>query len=147
MPDARHFFSPQHKEAIVAAIRRAEKMTSGEIRVHLETKHKLPAYDRARQLFEQLKMHQTQQRNGVLFYLAVESKTFAILGDKGIHEKVGPDFWVHIKDDMAAHFREGRFTEGLVTGIDAAGKALQTFFPYLGDDTNELTDDISFTDH
>jgi uncharacterized membrane protein len=146
MPTAANFFSTEHKEAIVAAIRRAELMTSGEIRVHLETAHKLPAYDRAKQLFEQLKMHRTEQRNGVLFYLAINTRTFAILGDKGIHDKVGPDFWTHIKDDMAVHFREGRFTEGLVRGIDAAGKALQSFFPRKDNDQNELSDAISFTD-
>ena len=89
-------------------------------------------------------MNKTELRNGVLFYLAVKSRKFAILGDSGINAKVPEDFWDKIKEDMAAHFKKGEFTEGLVKGIEEAGKSLKAYFPYKSDDVNELSDDISF---
>lgn len=145
MPKAKDFFTAAESEQIVQAIRDAEKSTSGEIRVHLEERCKVgDPLKRAIELFGKLKMHATEQRNGVIFYLAVEDKKFAIYGDKGINEKVPADFWQQTRDLMQSHFKEGRFTQGLSEGILLAGVQLKAYFPYQSDDINELDDEISY---
>lgn len=142
---AEKLFSPEQKAQIVSAIKKAETNTSGEIQVHIENHCKGEVLDRAAEVFETLKMYQTKDRNGVLIYLAVSDHKFAILGDAGINAVVAPDFWVKTKNIMEAHFREGRFTEGLIEGIYHAGIQLGTYFPYDTDaDKNELSDDVSF---
>ena len=143
-PSANSFFSTDQKEEIKKAIQEAELNTSGEIRVHIESKCNEDVLDRAAFLFKKLEMHKTEQRNGVLFYLAVKSHHFAILGDKGINEVVPENFWEDIKEMMAEHFRNGEFVDGLSKGIEEAGKSLKSRFPYQSDDVNELPDDISF---
>jgi uncharacterized membrane protein len=140
----RKYFSEENKLQITNAIRVAENNTSGEIRVHIEKHCKGDVLDRAAYIFEKLEMHKTQLRNGVLFYLAIEDHKFAILGDAGINQKVPENFWEEIKEEMAEKFREGKFTEGLSTGIKQAGKQLKQHFPYQEDDVNELSDEISF---
>lgn len=144
MTDVESFFSEDDKKQILDAIREAEHRTSGEIRVHLENSCKIDVLDRAAYIFEKLKMHQTKLRNGVLFYLAVKDRKFAILGDAGINRVVADDFWDQIKENMLNEFKEERFAQGLTTGISMTGKALRKFFPYQSDDVNELPDDISF---
>lgn len=144
MPGAKNFFSKDEKQQIVAAIQEAENNTSGEIRVHLEESSKKPAYDRAVELFQQLRMDQTELHNGVLFYLAVKDHKFAIIGDKGIDEAVPENFWEEVKDLMQMHFKRGEFTKGLCEGIKLSGDQLKKYFPYKKDDINELPDDISF---
>ena len=141
---AKNFFSKEEKEQIVNAIKAAEKNTSGEIRVHIENKCPGDVMERALFWFGKLKMHETELRNGVLFYLAVKSRKFAIIGDEGINKAVPDDFWEKIKENMAAHFQKGEFAKGLSEGILEAGRALQQYFPYQKDDVNELSDDISF---
>jgi len=141
---AKDFFSEADQQQIVEAIKRAEKNTSGEIRVHIENYKKKNVLDRAAYWFKKMGMHKTALRNGVLFYLAVDSKQFAILGDVGINQKVGNDFWKEVRDVMVEHFKNGKFSEGLSKGIEMAGEKLKTFFPYQSDDVNELSDDISF---
>ncbi len=142
---SRNFFSAEQKSAIVKAIQEAEKNTSGEIRVHIEDRcFKKDVLDCATKAFRKLRMHQTAARNGVLFYLSLRSRRFAIIGDEGIDKCVPEDFWNEVKDVLAAHFAKGEFTEGLVAGIRLAGEKLQEFFPYQTDDVNELPDDISF---
>lgn len=89
-------------------------------------------------------MHKTGERNGVLFYLAVKDKKFAILGDAGINAVTPDDFWDTIKEEMLELFRENKFSEGLIKGIDLAGEKLKEHFPYQSDDVNELSDEISF---
>ncbi|MFJ1377760.1 TPM domain-containing protein [Capnocytophaga canimorsus] len=138
------FLTPQEEREIIRVIGEAEKETSGEIRVHLENTTSKDPYLRAMEVFEKLDMPLTAQRNGVLFYFAVEDKTFVIFGDKGINNVVEDDFWESTKDEMLGYFREGKFKEGIVAGIRKAGKALQKYFPYCPkEDVNELTDDIS----
>jgi uncharacterized membrane protein len=142
---ATQLFSPEQKAQIVAAIQEAEKQTSGEIQVHIESTCKGEVLDRAAQVFKLLKMYQTKERNGVLVYLAVVDHKFAILGDAGINAKVPSDFWESTKDLMASHFRQGKFTEGLIEGIHHAGDQLKTHFPYdHRDDQNELSNEVSF---
>jgi uncharacterized membrane protein len=138
------FLSKEQEILVENAIKEAERNTSGEIRVHIETEIKGDVLDRAAYLFEYLDMHKTAQRNGVLFYLATKSRKFAILGDAGINAKVPADFWDQIKESMGAAFAEGKFAEGLSQGILTAGQQLETHFPFLKDDVNELSNDISF---
>ena len=137
-------FSTEQIAQITNAIKEAELNTSGEVRVHIEQKCKGDALDRAVDVFETLKMHKTKERNGVLFYLAVRDHKFAILGDAGINQKTGEQFWTDIKDRMQDQFRKGLFTDGLTEGIKMAGLKLKTHFPYRSDDKNELSDEISF---
>jgi uncharacterized membrane protein len=141
---AANFFSGEEKEMIREAIQSAEASTSGEIRVHIDNRCKEDVMDRAAWWFEKLKLHRTEQRNGVLFYLAVKDKKFAILGDAGINKATPDDFWDHIKERMTEHFLKGEFAVGLSKGILLAGEALRTHFPHQADDVNELTDEISF---
>jgi len=141
---AKDFFSGEQRDDIKQAIMNAELDTSGEIRVHIDSKCKGEVMDRAFQVFKKLKMHDTGLRNGVLFYLAVKNRKFAIIGDKGINEVVPEDFWEKLKSDMLDAFREENFTDGLIDGITRTGTHLKQHFPYKTDDVNELPDEISF---
>ena len=141
---ARDFFSPEQQKAITKAIADAEHKTSGEIRVHIENNLYGTVLDRAAFLFKQLGMSKTEHRNGVLIYLAVKSRQFAILGDKGIHKAVPENFWDTIKHQMLLDFRENKFSEGLISAISATGEQLKKHFPHHANDKNELPDDISF---
>lgn len=142
---AKHLFSQEEKEIITAAIKAAELETSGEIQVHIENHCGDNVLDRAAEIFETLKMHQTQERNAVLFYLAVEDHQFAILGDCGINRVVPANFWENIKNEMVIHFKNKDFTEGLRLGIEMCGQQLKSHFPYNQEgDINELPDEISF---
>jgi uncharacterized membrane protein len=144
MPNANTIFTKQEKELIKIAILNAELDSSGEIRVHIENNCKQDVLDRAAYLFEKLEMTKTEQRNGVLFYLAVKDQKFAILGDAGINAVVEQGFWDEVKSVLAASFKKGEFTQGLAQGIEMAGKKLKKHFPYHRDDINELSDEISF---
>jgi uncharacterized membrane protein len=144
MVKAASFFDEEQKAKILASIREAEEASSGEIRVHIETSFKGDVLDRAAWIFKKLGMHKTALRNGVLFYLAVETRKFAVIGDIGINAKVHADFWNSTKEVMLMNFREGRFTEGLSKGIIMAGEQLKTHFPHQRNDVNELPDEISF---
>jgi uncharacterized membrane protein len=142
---AENLFSSSDKVRIVAAIQEAEKQTSGEIQVHIERHCSIDVMDRAAEVFETLKMHMTKERNGVLFYLAVEDHQFAVLGDSGINKVVPGNFWEIIKDEMVSLFKQKAFTDGLIKGISLCGKELKTHFPFdQKGDINELPDEISF---
>jgi uncharacterized membrane protein len=138
------FFTEEQKKAIVQSIVNAELNTSGEVKVHIDGKCKGDVLDVAADHFKKLKMHETELRNGVLFYLSVDDRKFAILGDKGINEKVPSDFWDTIRNLMTDHFKKQEFTEGLCKGIEMAGEKLKVHFPYQKNDTNELSNDLSF---
>lgn len=145
MPNsAKNFFTPEQQDDIKQAILNAELNTSGEIRVHIQKKCKGDILDRAAHIFKSIGMDKTIAKNGVLFYVAIENRSFAILGDSGINAVVPVDFWESTKMLMINHFREGRFAEGIVAGIEKAGEQLKEHFPYQRDDVNELNDDISF---
>ena len=139
---AADYFTDERLAEIGAALKNAEKRTSGEIRLYIEDKCKEDVLDHAAFLFAELKMHKTELRNGVLFYLAIQDHKFAILGDAGINTKVEKGFWDHIKEEMVKYFKDGRFAEGLEKGIAMAGEALAEHFPYQKGDVNELSDDI-----
>ena len=138
------YFTEENKLQIANAIRVAEMNTSGEIRLHIEKYCKGDALDQAAYVFEKLEMHKTQLRNGVLFYLAIDDHKFAILGDAGINQKVPDDFWENTKEVVLSEFKEGKLTEGLISGILMAGEKLKEHFPYLESDKNELSNEISF---
>ena len=143
MSKTEDFLSKTEEQEIVQAIVEAEKNTSGEIRVHIEEHTEKSPLERAQEVFFELKMDETQDRNGVLFYICVSDKKFAIIGDKGINEAVESDFWDCTKDTVIANFKEGNFKKGLVEGILRAGERLKKNFPYQSDDTNELSNEIS----
>ncbi|TDB68824.1 TPM domain-containing protein [Arundinibacter roseus] len=145
MSKAHPLFGKEEQDQIVQAIQEAEKQTSGEIKVHIE-QHCPDAdvMERAKVVFGELGMHTTQFQNGVLFYLAYQDRKFAVLGDKGIYEKVPHDFWESTKDKLRLHFKASEFSIGLCEGILEAGLQLKKYFPYQSDDTNELPDDVSF---
>lgn len=128
--------------SIVAAIAAAEWRTSGEIRVLVSHQAAPDAVAAAQHHFERLGMAQTAARNGVLIFIAPVSRTFAIVGDTGIHAKCGDAFWREVADAMSADFKRGDFTEGLVLGIDRAAALLATHFPRRPDDRNELPDRV-----
>lgn len=143
MSKTEDFLTKAEEEEVVEAIRLAEKNTSGEIRVHLEKETTMAPIERAVVVFHELKMENTKDRNGVIIYVAVNSKKFAIYGDKGINEKVATDFWDSTRDIMIAHFKNGRNKQALVDGIFEAGAQLKTHFPYTTDDIDELSNEIS----
>ena len=138
------FFSKEQQEQILTSVKEAELETSGEIRVHIETSLKGDVLDRSAWLFKKMGMDKTAERNGVLFYLAVSDRKFAIIGDAGINAKVPAGFWDEISELLRNNFKEGKFTEGLSEGIIKAGDQLKTHFPHRLDDINELPDEISF---
>jgi len=141
---SRDFFTPQEQEEIKEAIMCAELDTSGEIRVHIENSCSGDIMDRAAYLFKSLGMNKTELRNGVLIYLAIKNRRFAIIGDQGINAVVPENFWDDIKSEMISHFRDNQFTEGLVSAIARTGESLKKHFPRAKTDSNELSDDISF---
>jgi uncharacterized membrane protein len=133
---------PINHARVVAAIGAAEQRTSGEIRV-LVAKQPAPDPIRAAQeQFARLGMTQTAARNGVLIYVAPASRTFAVIGDTGVHEKCGDLFWTELAAAMSDHFKRGDFTAGLVLGVDRAGALLAEHFPRSPDDRNELPDQV-----
>lgn len=143
---ARHFFSPEENQRIVAAIRDAERVTSGEIRIYVESHCRfMDPVDRAVELFYGLKMEKTEQRNGVLLYIATKDHQLALYGDEGIHQKVGNDFWnAEVKQILNA-FNAAHFADGVIQIVKEVGEALQAHFPYTADtDKNELPDEIVF---
>ena len=138
------FFNAEELAALHASIHKAEKSTSGEIRLHVENQCSYELMDRAADVFTMLEMHKTQLKNGVLFYLSVKDRKFAILGDAGINAKVPAGFWDSIKELVFGHFKNGRYAMGLCEGIEKAGLKLSEHFPYSKNDVNELSNDISF---
>lgn len=143
MSKVEDFLTAAEEQTIINAIRKAEKDTSGEIRVHLEKSATKDALERAKEVFYFLKMDETQQHNGVLFYVAVDDKKFSILGDKGINDAVPNGFWNSVKDTVISNFSKGNYVAGLQLGIEETGKKLKEFFPYQSDDKNELPNEIS----
>ena len=140
------FFSDEESRIIVKAIRHAEQRTSGEVRVFVESRCSwMDALDRAAELFFNLKMDKTEQRNAVLVYLAVKDHQLAILGDEGIHKKVGTEYWNKVIGEMLASFNKEDYAKGVAECVIQIGEALQTHFPFdRGTDKNELPDNIVF---
>ncbi|MFM7671694.1 MAG: TPM domain-containing protein [Bacteroidota bacterium] len=141
---SRPWLDPAVSERVEAAIRSAEKQTSGEIRVFTERKCSyVDAVDRAAELFAQLDMHQTKQRNAVLIYWAVADRQVAIYADQGIYEKLGQSYWDQCVQRMLPHFRSADAAAALEGCLQEIGQSLQQHFPYDPDsDRNELSDSM-----
>jgi|CXWL01.1.fsa_nt_gi uncharacterized membrane protein len=130
---------------VEAAIAAAELRTSGEIRVSVARYFWGDVQKVADLAFVRLGMTATAQRNAVLFFVVPSRRRFAVIGDSGIHAKVGPQFWLDVAGVLTAHFRDADFTGGLVAGIGAVGERLAHHFPYDGTtDRNELPDGLDF---
>lgn len=142
----KEFFTHEENEMILQSIRNAEKQTSGEIRVYIENHCKyVNPMDRAGEIFFNLKMDQTKDRNGVLLYIALRDRQLAIFGDEGIHREVGKEFWEKEALQMISEFKSDHYAEGIASVVTHIGEALKTHFPYEGEaDKNELPDDIVF---
>jgi len=140
----KEFLGRENETLIVKAIEKAEHQTSGEIRVHIESKCKVDVLDRAAWLFKKLKMHETKDRNGVLIYLSIVDHKFAVIGDAGINKVVPEGFWNDVKEMMIGQFSKGEFATGLINGIGMTGEHLKQYFPPQENDVNELPDDISY---
>jgi len=143
MSKVEDFLTQEQEQKIVKAIRTAEIHTSGEIRVHIETSTVKDTIERATEVFYYLKMDETKNKNGVLFYLAVDDQKFAIIGDKNIDFKVSNDFWENIKNTVITEFKTAHYASGLVKGILKVGKELKKHFPFDEEDVNEHPDEIS----
>ena len=139
-------FSEKEQQLISEAVELAERFTSGEIRICVEKTCSEPVLDRAVNYFKKLGMDKTTQRNGVLIYIATQDHQFAIIGDSGINKQVPHDFWNTTKESMLSYFKNGDLVGGIVSGVKLAGEQLQTYFPYLDGDVNELPDNISYMD-
>lgn len=135
--------SKEEEDVIVAAIASAEMHTSGEIRVHVESKCETDPYAKAVVLFHELKMDETALQNGVLIYVALDDKKLAIIGDAGINKVVPEYFWDTTKERMIQHFKEDKFADGIAEAVTAAGYHLKKYFPRANDDTNELSNELS----
>lgn len=139
-------FSDDEQQRIRTAIEKAELQTSGQLRVCIEKTCKESALDRAAKYFQQLDMHKTKQRNGVLIYVATVDRKFAIIGDAGINKVVAETFWDDTREAMLQCFKYGNIIEGIVTGLEIAGDHLKKYFPHQSDNKNELPDDVAFMD-
>ncbi|MBI4353129.1 MAG: TPM domain-containing protein [Candidatus Omnitrophica bacterium] len=131
------------KREIVKAITEAERFTSGEIRVHVKRWCRGGAPAEAWKVFRRLKMDRTKERNGVLLFVALRSRRFAIVGDRGIHEKAGEAFWNRTCGLMGSYFSQGKVPEGIVAGVRSAGEELGRYFPRKAEDVNELPDGVT----
>ncbi len=137
------FLNQEEEKQIIEAIRKAEKNTSGEIRVHLEMNNQKPSIERAWEVFDFIGMDKTERKNGILFYVDVEQHVFSIIGDTGIDKLVPEDFWDSIKNRVVEKFKDAHYAQGLIDGIEAVGHKLKKYFPYQSNDINELPDEIS----
>ena len=132
-------------DRIKAAIKKAERRTSGEICVSVSRLFWGSIEKAADKAFGRLGMRQTKDRNGVLFFVVPSRRRFLVLGDEGIHAKVGQQFWRRVADRVSERFREGDFTSGLIEGIEEVGEQLAAHFPYDSTaDVDELTNDVDF---
>lgn len=139
------FFSPEEQRLIVSAIQNAERCTSGEVRVYVESRCSyMDAIDRAVEIFTKMGMQATEERNAVLIYVAIKDHQLAVLGDEGIHRKVGSEYWNEEVRKMIQDFNRDNYALGIAACVEDIGQALQQFFPYTDKDKNELSDDIHF---
>ncbi|MES2678275.1 MAG: TPM domain-containing protein [Bacteroidota bacterium] len=144
MPTARNFFSQQEQEMLIDAIAKAELHTSGEIRLHIENFCFGSEIKAAEKVFTRLNMHKTAERNGVLIYIATLSRKVAVIGDEGIHQKLGTQFWQTLVKNLIEQFKADKKAPALAECIIECGKQLGKFFPLSDGDTNELSNTISF---
>lgn len=138
------FLKDEEIEDLSKVISKAELLTSGEIRLHLEKECKINTEDRAIEVFEALEMGKTKLKNGILIYISYGDQKFAICGDQGIHEKVSNRFWKSLKNGLIRSFKSKTFYKGISVTIMECGRQLRTYFPYQHDDVNELENHVTF---
>ena len=140
------FFTAEEQQLIIESIRNAERMTSGEVRVFVESKCSyMDAIDRAAELFFQLEMQKTDDRNAVLLYVAMKDRQLAVFGDEGIHKKVGNEYWNNEVHKMITNFNRENYAAGISEVVKDIGEALTKNFPFNNEtDKNELPDDLVF---
>ena len=140
---ASEFLNQLRHDDIVAAIREAEKITSGEIRVFISRKPVEDALPVAQAHFLRMEMEKTRHRNAVLIFVAPRTHKFAVIGDVGVQTHCGDVFWRELADEMAGHFRKSEFTTGIVHAVRKAGQLLAQHFPTSPGNRNELPDDVA----
>jgi uncharacterized membrane protein len=139
---AKDFVCQLDDKHIVQSIQKAEQKTSGEIRVFITRQEPEDAVAAAQAQFDALEMHKTAGKNGVLIYVAPRVQKFAVVGDKGVHERCGQQFWESVASEMTVHFKKSEFTRGILHGVHKAGELLAQHFPRRPGDINELPDEI-----
>ena len=140
------FFTKEEESQIIRAIQKAEKATSGELRIHLAKQIKKDPIQEAIRIFKLLKMGKTKQRNGCLILIGLKNKKVAVIGDKGINDVVANNFWDDVIHVIIEGFKKGDYAQGLEQGILMIGEKLKQYFPYAANDINELSDEISKED-
>jgi len=144
----KEFVAALDQKAITEAIGRTESACSGEVRVHIQRKSwSSDIRNVAERTFERLGMTKTAERNGILLFICSEEHKFVILGDKGINEKVGPGFWDEIAAKLTERFKHGDFTAGIIEAVEQVGPSLSCHYPRIATDANELSNEISISDH
>ena len=142
---AAEFLTPEERQQVEAAIAEAERMTSGELRIHLEDHIEEEVLDHAAFIFEELAMHRTRDRNAVLLYVCVADRQVAVVGDRGIHARVGPGFWSDVVAVLKLQFAADRRCEGLCDAARMIGEKLKEHFPQRSDDDDELSNTVTFS--
>jgi len=142
----KQFFTEEEKKLIVDAVQGAEKRTSGEIRVFVESRCKyVDAIDRAAEIFFGLKMEKTADRNAVLLYVAMKDRQLAVFADEGIHKRLGQEYWNREIKQLISNFNREDYAAGIRQCVTDIGEALYSNFPFDNKtDKNELPDDIVF---
>jgi uncharacterized membrane protein len=140
----KRLISKTDEARLIKAIQAAELQTSGEIRVHIEKFCKTDPLEECKKKFTELNMHETKDRNGILFYLAINSKSFAVWGDEGIHQNVDDAFWKSITDCAIGYFKQDELLIGIEKAVELCGEKLKLHFPLQVNDKNELSNDISY---
>lgn len=137
----------EQEQSVVEAISRAEKVTSAEIRVHIEENCKKDPIERARKVFHKLKMDRTERKNGVLIYVATDDRKLAVFGGKGIYEKVGHQFWDDVVEQLSTRYVNGQYEKGLVEAVETVADKLEEIYPYEQGVVNELSNQISYQEN
>lgn len=145
MFSAEDFLTPEERKQVAKAINEAERLTSAEIRVHLEDHIEEDVLDHAAYIFQELDMHRTADRNGILIYICVADRQMAVVGDKGINERVPTGFWDQVIEDMRGHFVHMRHAQGLIEAVKKVGELAGTHFPRMHNDKDELSNEVSFS--
>jgi uncharacterized membrane protein len=136
--------TPEEQNRLLDKIARIEKRSSGEVRIHVTGRRVKDPLETARSTFTSLGMTRTKRRNGVLVFLSLPSRRFAIVGDQGIDQVTPADYWGRLRDTLAEHFAAGSYCQGLLEIMDRVESVLVEHFPYEKGDVDELPDDISY---
>lgn len=138
------FLTAAESQRMTEAIARVERGTSAELKLLIVRHCWGKLHEKARRLFYKHGLDRTAERNAVMILLVTSNREFLIFGDQGIHQHVGLNFWLDVRDAMANEFRAGRVIEGLETGIGRIGEKLAAYFPAKANHPNELRDEVAY---